>query len=289
MKCSMILDDHLKIKMSSSHKFLGVILDDELRFKQHADYALAKGMEWEARTRGIAKTTRGVKGVFIRRLYNAVGLAKMLYAADVWCTSPIDKSRTTTRPTIHTTNMERIQRKIAIRITGALRTTPSNLLFPHAGLTPLQIHIKKICQNAALHIATLPKHHLLHNTTSKAAKKVPKKHPSSLHLILCLLPTHPSNIETIDKIKKSPTWKPPIETKIHDTEEEAIVYNNESEDDVKIYTDGSGQNGHVGAAAILTRGFQPFTIARHYLGLETKHTVYEEECVGQLLGFHLLN
>src|ERR1700678_2492786 len=48
------LEECLKVKTSTSHKFLGVILDNELRFKQRADYALAKGAEWETRIRSIA-------------------------------------------------------------------------------------------------------------------------------------------------------------------------------------------------------------------------------------------
>src|ERR1700678_2795228 len=55
------LEDHLTVKTGTSHKFLGVILDDELRYKQHVDYALAKGTEWEARIRSIAKIARGAK------------------------------------------------------------------------------------------------------------------------------------------------------------------------------------------------------------------------------------
>jgi ribonuclease HI len=58
---------------------------------------------------------------------------------------------------------------------------------------------------------------------------------------------------------------------------------------LKIYTDGSGLDGHIGAAAVLTRGFHPFRIARYYLGPDTEHTVYEGECVGQLLGLYLVN
>src|ERR1700678_3496449 len=110
----------------------------------------------------------------------------------------IDKPRTSSKATGHIAKMEQVQRKVALRITGPLRTTPSDLLLPHAGLIPLQLQVKKICQNSALRIATLPPHHPLYKTVNRAAKKVPKRHPSPLHPILCLLPVHPSKIETID-------------------------------------------------------------------------------------------
>ena len=284
------LDDQHEVETTTAHKFLGVILDDELRFNQQADNALAKGTEWEIRTRGIAKMASGMRGKFIRRLFTSVGLAKMLYAADVWCTpTPNKRPGTRAKTKARVKRMERTQRKLAIRITGALRTTPSDLLFPHAGLSPLQLHIENICQNSAVRIATLPKHHPLHRDAQKAATRLPKRHPSPLQIILYSLPLLPSDIETIDTIKKPPDWSSPIETLVATSTEEAIEQENNCEDDVKIYTDGSGQNGHIGAAAVLTRGFHPFKIARFYLGPETEHTVYEGECVGQLLGLHLLN
>ena len=49
---------------------------------------------------------KGAKGKFIKRLYHSVGLAKMLYAADVWCTSPIDKHGAFTKSNSHVIKME---------------------------------------------------------------------------------------------------------------------------------------------------------------------------------------
>src|SRR5271156_6298685 len=232
----------------------------------------------------------GMRGNLIKRLFTSVGLTKMLYAADVWCTpTPNKRPGTRAKTKTHVKRMERVQRKLAIRITGALRTTPSDLLFPHAGLSPLQLHVEKVCQNSAVRIATLPKHHPLHKAAQKAATRLPKKHPSPLQIILHSLPFLPSEIETIDTIKKPPNWTPPVETYVSASDEEAIERENTCEDEVKIYTDGSGQNGYIGAAAVLTRGFHPFQTARYHLGPDTEHTVYEGECIGQLLGIHLLN
>src|SRR5271163_3786496 len=121
---------------------------------------------------------RGMKGKLIKRLFASIGLAKMLYAVDVWCApTPNKKPGTREKTKTHIKKMERIQRKVAIRITGALRTTPSDLLFPHTGLPPLQLHVENVCQNSAVRIATLPKHHLLHRDAWKAATRLPKRHP----------------------------------------------------------------------------------------------------------------
>ena len=72
------------------------------------------------------------------------------------------------------------------------------------------------------------------------------------------------------------------------TVEEACKAERECEADIKIYSDGSGNEGNVGAAAIMKFGFRIPKTARFHLGSLTKHTVFEGECIGQLLGLRLL-
>lgn len=56
----------------------------------------------------------------------------------------------------------------------------------------------------------------------------------------------------------------------------------------RVYTDGSGIDGMVGAAAVLYKGKQ-ITSSIHYgLGSLEEHTTFEAECVGLLLGLELL-
>jgi hypothetical protein len=69
----------------SSHKFLGVILNQNLNFKEHANYALGKGEKYAAQLCRLAQKQRGVPGQLAHNLHNAVVLPKMLYTAEVWC------------------------------------------------------------------------------------------------------------------------------------------------------------------------------------------------------------
>ncbi|PPQ86788.1 hypothetical protein CVT26_004037, partial [Gymnopilus dilepis] len=50
----------------------------------------------------------------------------------------------------------------------------------------------------------------------------------------------------------------------------------------------SGKDGGIGAAAVLYEGRREPTSARWHLGTSKEHTVFEGECVGQLLGLRLL-
>jgi len=42
----------VKVLVVATHKFLGVILDQELRWKEHVQYALQKGTKWVTHTGG---------------------------------------------------------------------------------------------------------------------------------------------------------------------------------------------------------------------------------------------
>ena len=55
-----------------------------------------------------------------------------------------------------------------------------------------------------------------------------------------------------------------------------------------MYTDGSAQEGKVGAAAILTKDRQEISKVHYHLGKVDDHTVFEAELVGILLGLKLI-
>ena len=184
--------------------------------------------------------------------------------------------------------MESVQRKAALQATGALRTTPSDLLFAHADMLPLRTYAKALCQRAALRIATLPKEHPIYPAARKAMGRRIKRHTSPLYEILDSAKVRANKIETIATGTKAPTWRNKVKTVIPPTREDAIQLANNDESDIKIYTDGSSREGGVGAAAVLIQGIRPARIARHHLGKSTKHTVYESECIGQILGLKML-
>jgi hypothetical protein len=57
---------------------------------------------------------------------------------------------------------------------------------------------------------------------------------------------------------------------------------------VRVYSDGSGFKGGIGASALLYINDKLARSLRFYLGSPTKHTVYKAEGVGLLMGLHLL-
>src|SRR5271168_5462576 len=140
----------------------------------------------------------------------------------------------------------------------------------------------------AVQLATLDERHPLYRAIHKAASKYPRRHASPLHDILHISKVAPFSIETINSRPRHPGWAPPFSTSIAHSKEEACAEDREYEANVKIYSDGSGKEEGVGAAAILYFGFRVPRTARFHLGSSSQHTVYKGECVGQLLGLRLL-
>ncbi|KAH7903726.1 hypothetical protein BJ138DRAFT_982075, partial [Hygrophoropsis aurantiaca] len=60
------------IQPMTAHKFLGIILDQELRFKEQATHAIEKGTKYVLASRRMTKPSRGVKMGMMKRLYGAV-------------------------------------------------------------------------------------------------------------------------------------------------------------------------------------------------------------------------
>ncbi|KAF9562670.1 hypothetical protein CPC08DRAFT_817033 [Agrocybe pediades] len=75
---------------------------------------------------------------------------------------------------------------------------------------------------------------------------------------------------------------------ISSTRLDAKKLDENDKNDIKIYTDGSGKGGNVGAAAVLYHGGEIPEVSRYHLGKNSTYSVFEGECLGQLLGLGLL-
>ncbi|KAF9443078.1 hypothetical protein P691DRAFT_617294, partial [Macrolepiota fuliginosa MF-IS2] len=63
------------INPNQSHKYLGVIIDQTLSFKDHTDYTTGKPARYMAQFKRLTKITKGMGGEYIRKMYRAVTLA----------------------------------------------------------------------------------------------------------------------------------------------------------------------------------------------------------------------
>jgi hypothetical protein len=99
---------------------------------------------------------------------------------------------------------------------------------------------------------------------------------------------HPEVVEKIGPTRLNAKWKPAFKTRIAKTREEAIKMDEEDSAAVQVYTDRSGKDGLIGAAAMLYRNGRVKKRLRMLLGSEKDHTVPEAEGVGLMLGLELM-
>jgi ribonuclease HI len=99
----------------------------------------------------------------------------------------------------------------------------------------------------------------------------------------------PEKVETISATRYNTRWKPLTKINIIPIAEDAIEDMEQDQADIKIFTDGSGMDDKIGAAAVLYRAGRLKSKLRFKLGSQKHHTVYEGEGIGLLLGAKLLN
>ena len=89
-----VIINEVKIESSKEAKYLGVIFDQELRFKSHLQYIVKNDINAIIALSSIAKTTWGAPYMHIRQLFQAVIASRMDYAAIIWHRSKDDGSIT---------------------------------------------------------------------------------------------------------------------------------------------------------------------------------------------------
>jgi hypothetical protein len=135
--------------------FLGVKIDQELRWKEQGAKTLAKGQDWVAKMGRLAHVSRGVATCYLRRLYISVAVSRILYVADVFLNPGqrrLNRRGGDSRGgRAIVTKLAAIQRWAAILITGAMRTTAADVLDAHATISfpsPSTLLRKRFLQEA---------------------------------------------------------------------------------------------------------------------------------------------
>src|SRR5882724_8740741 len=111
----------VKVLAAATHRFLGIILDQELRWKDQCQYAVQKGVKWVTQYQRLAKMSKGASAKFMRQFFIAVAIPKMMYAADLFL---IPGSRISIGTKGFIGKLAKVQRQASLHITGAMRSAP---------------------------------------------------------------------------------------------------------------------------------------------------------------------
>ena len=145
---------HQTVRAVESYKYLGILTDTNLRWKEQAQRATANANKWILQFRRLTKPSTGVGIKLMRQLYLAVALPKITYGIDIWYTPP-------NKPPGYTKNidsvealknLQKMQCLATLAITGTLRSSPINYMDIHAKILPMELALLKACHTAIVQI-----------------------------------------------------------------------------------------------------------------------------------------
>ena len=164
-------------------KWLGLHFDRKLLFHHHIKIAAAKGDNAVNALTMLANTVRGLSQTFLRRLYIACIIPKILYACPSWW----NNTKCQASP------LEKVQRKALCLICAAFKTTPTQALEIEASIPPIKHQAHLITKRYAIRLNKLP-------TSNAVIQRLPNKWREEQE------PTFPPPIPTkVPKSKPKPT------------------------------------------------------------------------------------
>jgi hypothetical protein len=154
-----------------------VIVDNKLNWKGQCTASLAKGQDWIIQFSRLAQASQGINAKYTWQLYLSIAVPCMLYATDIFLTPQhnVGKQAKDNRNNCAIINkLASIQRKAAIMIMGAMKTTATDVIETMANLIPFHLLVEKHHHQAAIQLATLPETHPLHKLVINTAKRLVK-------------------------------------------------------------------------------------------------------------------
>jgi len=268
------------IEPTNEARYLGVIFDKQLRFKEHMQYVVKKGMKFILAMSSAAKATWGAEFKYVRQLFTAVAAPRTDYAACIWHRLE-DKLASSTH---QATELAKVQNMAMKTITGAFRTTPTAALQYETGLLPPELRLQHKILRSFTRMQTLPTSHPLQAWIQKARNvqyNSKQRYISNLENLAIKYSTQTAPVETIHPYIRPPWYSPKITPHIEPTKEKAKEHHDKQLPKLRrepsticFYTDGSGINENIGAA-VYSATVQ--TMKKQYIGKETESNVFAAE------------
>ncbi|KAM3553827.1 hypothetical protein MY1884_006459 [Beauveria asiatica] len=174
----------------------------------------------------LASSSWGTGLTNLRQVYRAVIVPQMLYGCSAWF---IPGSGYTSRGSSMISAIQNVQRRAAQIITGAFRTTAGSAVDVEAHLLPVLQQLEQTAVEITIRIRTTP----LFNDIAmiKRSQGSGRHHQDALHVV-------------------PPWWTPPFVHIAKTAAEVVKEYDAMESGTIRLYTNGSGINGHVGVAAV---------------------------------------
>ena len=123
------------IKRTKTTKYLGIVLDEKLNFHQHITYTCEKSNKIMNKIISIGQRKFHLPLTVIRSYHESILTSIMAYGASIWAHRLQVKANAAA--------IERVQRNVLIRLSGAYRTTAKSSLLVALGIPPMHLTIQK--------------------------------------------------------------------------------------------------------------------------------------------------
>ncbi|KAK7433457.1 reverse transcriptase, partial [Colletotrichum acutatum] len=267
-----------EIKPKTTCKYLGLIMDSALKWKQHIDETERKVTNTVTALSSLGSSTWGVMTREMRTIYRGVAIPQMMYACSLWSNSGWGQMGYTKR-TLN--RLQRLQARAARAMCGAYRATSFPALDVEMHLLPVEQQIWKH------NIDTISRVGMAEVTARRGKKISPRQTITNRIRDGQDVSNEQHEHEHIPPFITPPWWQGP---RVHiaggteqaEKEHERCLENNT--DAAHIYTDGSGIDGQIGAAAVCTTTQQT---RKSHMGDDTTSTVYAGELQGIVLALEM--
>jgi len=273
---SMTINGSVSVAPKETVKYLGVCLDSKLNGKAQVNSNKTKALKTVGALFCLAGFTWGAHFTRTRQIIYAVFLPQLTHSCSAWYTPYGEKGHTKGVITSLSSVLYRAQRAI----TGAFKATSKAALQIETFSSPIHVHMDRIVCQAALRIATSPAYQAIIATRSKKRTRI----ISPLEKLTARLErktgTYIKDLEIITPFAAPLWWIPPrVDVKpIKEIAEEAHKKLLRETNALVVYSDGSGINKKIGAAAVA-----PHRTIKSFLGSTANYTVYSAELYGIIL------
>lgn len=272
----LLLDDGHIIKAQKSEILLGVEIDNQLKWRTHLDRIKIRASKSITALSCLAGSVWGGKLKTIRLLYQSIVIPQLTYCCSVWYPPPNEPGH---RKYVLKC-LQSIQGRALKVVTGAFKVTSLPALDIEAFVLPIRQKLDKLSCESLLRIASSQ---LYETVVTQRPRPSKTKNISPLE-ILCRRFEKRFNCK-IEHLERTlpfitpPWWIPPlieIAPSKHEAKasHESIIQAHDPQKQLIVYTDGSGINGKIGAAAVIPS--QNITL-KAYLGPAHFFTVYSGE------------
>ncbi|MDN6490718.1 MAG: hypothetical protein L0K41_10005 [Yaniella sp.] len=230
---------------SATAKLLGVVFDQELRWKDHVQQTIKRATKTTIALCGL----RHLRPEQMRQLYQACVTPVVDYASTVWHDPLRDKT--------HLRHLNTVQRTPLIRTLSAFRTVATATLEVEAHVLPTHLRLRHRAQRTIARLHTLPRDHPVWTALLRAQKRRNNIGSYARFPLAEALKTMDldrlNELETIDP-RPLPPWRADAFAKIEIESDREIARERadtaRSTSDAIVYSDASGLKDHLGVAVV---------------------------------------